>query len=166
MQDIEEIYVKYAKLVYKYVFCLTRNEDISEEIVQETFLVAVKDINKFKGECKITTWLCQIAKNIWYRKLKKEKYKEKIPLENIKETIFLDDSIEENLCQKEEKLVLLKRIQKLDENTRNVMYLRILGNLEYEEIGQIMNKTANWARVTFFRGKQKIKEENKNEERM
>lgn len=166
MQDIEEIYIKYAKVIYKYIFCLTGNEDISEEIVQETFLVAVKDINKFKGECKITTWLCQIAKNIWYRKLKKEKYKEKISLENVKDTIFLDNSIEEDLYQKEEKLNLLKRIQKFDENTKNVMYLRILGNLEYEEIGQIMNKTANWARVTFFRGKQKIKEENRNEERM
>ena len=57
-------------------------------------------------------------------------------------------------------------MQKLDEQTRNVMYLRILGDLSYEEIGEVMGKTSNWARVVFFRGKQKIKEENKNEERM
>ena len=48
MQNIEEIYQNYAGIVYKYIFCLTGNEDISEELVQETFLVAVKDINKFK----------------------------------------------------------------------------------------------------------------------
>ena len=48
MQNIEEIYQNYAGIVYKYIFCLTGKEDISEEIVQETFLVAVKDINKFK----------------------------------------------------------------------------------------------------------------------
>ena len=75
MQDITEIYKKYGKMVYKYVFCLTRNEDIAEEIVQETFLVAVKDINKFKGNCKISTWLCQISKYIWYKKLKKDNLK-------------------------------------------------------------------------------------------
>ena len=75
MQDINTIYKKYGEIVYKYVFCLTGNEDTTEEIVQETFLVAVKDINKFRGECKISTWLCQISKYIWYKRLKKRKVK-------------------------------------------------------------------------------------------
>lgn len=163
MQNIEEVYVKYSKIVYKYIFCLTGNEEIAEEIVQETFLVAVKDINKFKGECKITTWLCQIAKNIWYQKLKKEKKNKEISLEDIEDTLFSNDSIEDMICKKEEKLDILKKIRKLDEETRNVMYLRIFGNLEYNEISEIMNKSPNWARVVFFRGKQKIKEENKSE---
>lgn len=166
MQNIEEVYVKYSKIVYKYIFCLTGNEELAEDIVQETFLVAVKDINKFKGECKITTWLCQIAKNIWYKKLKKQNKNKEISLEDIEDTLFSNNSIEDMICKKEEKLEILKKIQKLDEETRNVMYLRILGNLEYNEISEIMNKTPNWARVVFFRGKQKIKEENKNEKRM
>lgn len=166
MQNIEEVYVKYSKIVYKYIFCLTRSEEIAEEIVQETFLVAVKNINKFKGECKITTWLCQIAKNIWYKKIKKENKNKEISLEDIGDTLFSNDSIEDIICKKEEKAEILKRIQNLDEETKNVMYLRILGNLEYNEISKIMNKTPNWARVVFFRGKQKIKEENKNEKRM
>lgn len=50
MQNIDEIYNKYSGIVYKYVFCLTGNEDTAEEIVQETFLVAIRDINKFRGE--------------------------------------------------------------------------------------------------------------------
>ena len=53
MQDMDAIYKKYSEIVYKYVFCLTGNEDTAEEIVQETFFVAVKDIHKFRGECKI-----------------------------------------------------------------------------------------------------------------
>ena len=64
MQSIEEIYVEYFEIVKKYMFCLTRNNDIAEEITQETFYKAVKKINSFKGECKISTWLCQIAKNL------------------------------------------------------------------------------------------------------
>lgn len=43
------------------------------------------------------------------------------------------------------------------------MYLRIFGNFEYNEIAEIMNKTPNWARVVFFRGRQKLKEELENE---
>ena len=159
MQDITEIYNKYGKMLYKYIFCLTGNEDISEEIVQETFLVAVKDINKFKGNCKISTWLCQISKYIWYKKLKKENLKKEIPLDIVENSLFADESIEEMICEKENKMQFFKKLQTLDEDTKNVMYLRILGNFEYSEIAEIMNKTSNWARVVFFRGKQKLKEE-------
>ena len=164
MQNVEEVYVKYSKSVYKYIFCLTGNKEIAEDIVQETFLVAVKNINKFEGKCKITTWLCQIAKNIWYSRLKKDN--KEISLEDIKDTLFINETIEDTICKKEEKIELLKKIQRLDEETRNVMYLRLFGNLDYNEISEIMNKTPNWAWVVFFRGKKKIKEESKNEKRM
>ena len=163
MQDMDTIYKKYGEIVYKYVFCLTGNEDTTEEIVQETFLVAVKDINKFRGECKISTWLCQISKYIWYKKLKKEKIKKEIPLDILKNTLSIEESIEENFWNKEKKIELFKKLQNFDEDTKNVMYLRIFGNFEYNEIAEIMNKTSNWTRVVFFRGKQKLKEELENE---
>ena len=163
MQDMDTIYKKYGEIVYKYVFCLTGNEDTTEEIVQETFLVAVKDINKFRGECKISTWLCQISKYIWYKKLKKEKIKKEIPLDILKNTLSIEESIEENFWNKEKKIELFKKLQNFDEDTKNVMYLRIFGNFEYNEIAEIMNKTSNWARVVFFRGKQKLKEDLENE---
>lgn len=127
--------------------------------MQDTFLVAVKDINKFEGKCKISTWLCQIAKNIWYQNLRKEKKYDKIPIEDVKENILFEEQIEDMICEKESKMELFKKIQRLDEETRNVIYLRIFGNLNYEEIGEIMNRTSSWARVVYFRGKQKLKEE-------
>lgn len=163
MQDMNSIYEKYIEIVYKYVFCLTGNKDTAEEIVQETFLVAVKDIKKFRGDCKISTWLCQISKYIWYQKIKKEKRRKEIPLEVLQNEISIEESIEENFYDKEKKKQLFKKIQNLDDDTRNVMYLRILGEFEYSEIAEIMNKTSNWARVVFFRGKQKLKEELKDE---
>lgn len=166
MQDMDTIYRKYGEIIYKYVFCLTGNEDITEEIVQETFLVAVKDINKFRGDCKISTWLCQISKYIWYKKLKKKNQNEEISLDILQDTIFIENSIEESFCAKEKKIQVLKKMQDFDEDTKNVMYLRIFGNLEYNEIAEIMNKTSNWARVVFFRGKQKLKEELENEKGM
>ena len=159
MQDIDEIYSKYGDIVYKYVFCLTGDKDEAEEIVQETFLVAIKDINKFRGDCKISTWLCQISKYIWYKKLKKSKKLRESSLNTVEDTLAIEDSIEENFCDKENRIQLFKKLQKLDEDTRNVMYLRIFGNFEYDEIAEIMNKTSNWARVVFFRGKRKLKED-------
>ena len=157
MQNIEEIYKEYFETVNKYLFCLTRNDDISEELTQETFYKAVKKINTYKGDCKMSVWLCQIAKNLlfdYYRKNKR--------ILDIEEKELFDiqalENVEEQLILKDEKLSLYRKMQKLDEKTREVMYLRITGELSFKEIGTILNKTENWARVTFYRGKQKLKE--------
>lgn len=139
---------------------------MSEEIVQETFEAAIKNIDKFKGESKISTWLCQIAKYIWYKTLKKEKKIDKVSFESLEGVVLSNTILEENILEKQEKIEIFKKIQKLDEQTRNVMYLRILGNLDYKEIAEIMNKTPTWARVVFFRGKQKLKEGKEDEEGM
>ena len=155
MQDLEQIYKQYFETVNKYLFCLTHNSDISEELTQETFYKAVKKINTFKGECKMSVWLCQIAKNLWYDELKKNK-----KLENIEQTFLIqsEENLEENIILNENKLELYRKLQKLDKQTREVIYLRITGELSFKEIGDILNKTENWARVTFYRGKQKLKE--------
>ena len=139
---------------------------MSEEIVQETFEVAIKNIDKFKGESKISTWLCQIAKYIWYKNLKKEKKVQNVSFEELENVIISNTILEEQILEKQEKIEFFKKIQKLDEQTKNVMYLRMLGNLDYKDIGEIMGRTPTWARVVFFRGKQKLKEEKEDEEGM
>ena len=61
MDEFETIYNQYFNLVYKYLLCLTNNHDLSEELTQETFYKAILKIHTFKGNSKITTWLCKIA---------------------------------------------------------------------------------------------------------
>lgn len=156
MQDMEQIYEQYFETVNKYLFCLTHNNDISEELTQETFYRAVKKIDTYRGDCKISVWLCQIAKNLWYDQCKKNHKIVSIEGEMIE--IQSNETIEEKLIDNDEKISLYKKMQKLDEKTREVMYLRITGELNFKEIGVIMNKTENWARVTFYRGKNQLKE--------
>lgn len=156
MQNIEQIYKEYFKTVNKYLFCLTHNSDISEELTQETFYRAVKKIDTYKGECKISVWLCQIAKNLWYDQCRKKKRDGEID-----ESILDFDATnvtEEQVISNEEKMILYKKMQKLDEKTREVLYLRITGELSFKEIGIILNKTETWAKVTFYRGKNRLKE--------
>ena len=155
MQDIEKIYEQYFEIVNKYLFCLTHNNDISEELTQETFYKAVKKINTYKGECKISVWLCQIAKNSWYDYCKKNKNILKLGEELLEVN---DSSPEEKIISNDEKILLYRKLQLLDDKTREVIYLRITGELSFKEIGIILNKTENWARVTFYRGKNKLKE--------
>ena len=157
MQNIEKIYEEYFETVNKYLFCLTHNNDISEELTQETFYKAVKKIDTYKGECKMSAWLCQIAKNLWYDQCRKNKNfvdKREEELLNVQAL----NTLEEYVIANDEKISLYKKMQYLDEKTREVMYLRITGELTFKEIGIILNKTENWARVTFYRGKNKLKE--------
>ena len=162
MQNIEEIYKQHSKTVYKYLFCLTGKEDTAEELTQETFAIAVKEINKFKGECKVSVWLCQIAKHLWYKQIKKNKKHKDVSIDELTEELEVIETTEDIVCKKEEKLKLFKDMQKLDNLSREVVYLRMIGNLNFIEIGEILGKTANWARVTFYRAKQKIREVNEN----
>ncbi len=155
MHNMEKIYKEYFKTVYKYLFCLTHNNDISEELTQETFYKAMKKIDTYKGKSKISVWLCQIAKNLWYNEYKKNK---KVTSEEELLNVQDLEILEEELVLKEEKLSLYEKLQCLDEKTREVMYLRLTGELSFKEIGTIMKKTENWARVTFYRGKTKLKE--------
>lgn len=158
MQNIEEIYKEHSNAVYKYLFCLTGSEDLSEELTQETFAIAVKEIKKFKGNCKVSVWLCQIAKHLWYKELKKKKNISIEEIGDLQET----ETVEDFIFKKENKIKLFKDIQKLDEKSRELIYLRMVGNLDFTEIGEILGKTPNWARVNFYRAKQKIREVNKN----
>ncbi len=158
MQNIEQIYEEYFEIVNKYLFCLTHNKDISEELTQETFYRAIKKIGMYKGECKISVWLCQIAKNLWYDECRKNKRIIKNGEENPLFDIQALNTLDEQVISNDEKVSLYKRMQKLDEKTREVLYLRITGELSFKEIGIILNKTENWASVTFYRGKNKLKE--------
>lgn len=163
MQNMDEIYEECFETVYKYLFCLTHNSDISEELTQETFYRAVKKIDTYNGKCKISVWLCQIAKHLWYNQCRKNKR-----IVDTDETFDIEDSqnLEEQIIAGEEKVSLYKKMQNLDEKTREVMYLRLTGELSFKEIGEILGKTENWARVTFYRGKSKLKEVDENEKGM
>ena len=154
--NMEQIYKEYFETVHKYLFCLTHNNNISEELTQETFCRAVEKIDTYRGDCKMSVWLCQIAKNAWYDYCRRNKREV-----NIGDTINIENTsqtLEEQIVAKDEKIELYKKMQGLDEKTREVMYLRISGELSFKEIGVILNQTENWARLTFYRGKIKLKE--------
>lgn len=80
------------------------------------------------------------------------------------ETLPIDDDILEITDKQEinvqwEQKEILQLIHDMNEPVREVMYLRLISNLSFAEIGEIIGKTENWTRVTFFRGKQKIVKE-------
>ena len=154
MDNMENIYNKYANSIKHYIFCITKDIGLAEDIMQETFVVAINQINKFRGDCEISVWLFSIAKKILYKKTKKNSIYNMVPIDEFE--LADNISIEEDCINKDNKLKLFEALQKLDPNTREVMYLRLTGDLTFKEIGKILNRTESWAKVTFFRGKQKL----------
>ena len=164
---MKEIYEKYSKLVYNYLYKITNNKELSEDLMQETFYSAIKNINSFNNKCKISTWLCQIAKNKYMNEIRKQNV-----LVSMEEysfdyfNIYINNetnNIEQNLIKNEEKEFLYKNLNKLDDTIRELFFLKIKLNLTFKEIAIILGKTEEWARVNFYRTKIKIKEELKNE---
>lgn len=158
MQSMEEIYQEYAQVVFKFLFSKTRDEDLAEELTQETFYQAVRCIDRFDGSCKISTWLCGIAKN----QLKTWQRKHPDMEELTPETQSLP-SAEADVMASMSRVELMKKLHACPEPFREIMYLRIFGNLSFKEIGVVMGKSENWARVNFYRGKQSLQKELKNQ---
>ena len=154
MDDMSEIYQRHAQTVYKFLLSQTRDEGLAEELTQETFYQAVRSIHRFDGGCKVSVWLCQIAKHLWYQHLRRNKREAPMP-EEIPEVPA--PSAEEGALEREGKLELLRLIHDLPEEPREVVYLRVFGGLSFREIGDICGRTETWARVTFYRTKEKLR---------
>jgi len=163
---VDAIYKKYCKCVYNFLYKLTNDIELSEELTQETFYTAIKKINTLKDKESIRTWLYQIAKNKWKDYLRKNK-KANINLdENTVENLVANYDIEEDMIAKDNIIEFYKKIHMLDIDTREIIYLKIIRNFTFKEISQILGKNEEWARTKFYRGKLKLKESLKDEKWM
>lgn len=161
MDEMEKIYKKYMPQVYRFLFSLCHDSHLTEELTQETFFQAMKSIDKFRGDCKLYVWLCSIAKHLWYREVKKKEREYPSCFED--EILPAGTDTEDSAIQKVQVIELYKILHSFEESVREVMYLRLNGNFTFREIGDIMGRDENWARVTFYRGRQRIRKESRYE---
>lgn len=154
MFDMDAAYREYAVMVYKFLLSLCYEEELAEELTQETFYQAVRSVDRYDGSCKVSTWLCQIAKHLWYREMERRKRKGTSELTADMES--LEKTVEEQLLVKEEKMELFRKVHVLDEISKEIVLLRVTGAFSFKEIAELFGKNENWARVTYYRAKQKL----------
>ena len=160
--NFDDIYKKYYSSLNKYLISLTKNEDLAEELTQETFFKALKNINKYDEKYKMLTWLCEIGKDTYYSLYKKNK-----KLEAIDASVLNDESeIIDQIIDSETNKELLRLVHSLDEPYKEVFTLRTFGELSFKDISDIFSKTESWARIVYYRSKLKIKEKLKDEKRL
>ena len=155
MQDFDRIYAEYFSEVYKFTLTLCGDAALAEEITQETFFKALKNIDSFQGNCKLSTWLCKIAKNTFYSYTKKQNRQAELSLEGL----ISEESLEQRFADKETAYAIHEALHKLHEPYKEVFWLRTFGELSYAQIAALFGKTESWARVTYYRAKILIQEE-------
>ena len=155
MEDFDEAYRECFPEIYRFLLALCRDPSLAEELTQETFFKALKAIDSFSGNCSLTTWLCQIAKNEYFSYRRKNHIQtDELPLE-----LPSGEDIEQRFTNRETALAVHEALHRLREPYKEVLSLRTFAELPFAQIGLLFGKTESWARVTYYRAKVQIKEE-------
>ena len=154
-EDFDQIYQNYFDPVYRYVLSISENSAVAEEITQETFFKALQSLDQFQGKSNLKSWLCAIAKNQW---LSEQRKKNVQPVDEV--TSLADPSVgpEERIIRQDESMRIHRLLHHLDEPYREVFTLRTLGQLSFRDIGELFDKSENWACVVYYRARAKLKE--------
>lgn len=155
MKEFDIIYDEYFQDVYRFILSLAKNSAIAEDIVQDTFIKALKNIKNLKDSTKIKAWLFQIAKNTYLTYVSKNV--KHISIDEIE--IASENSEEIELFNKDTIKKVRKLLHRMKEPYKEVFYLRVFANLSYQEIAEVFEREETWARQIFHRSKMMIKEE-------
>lgn len=165
MTAFQEIYEEYGSSVYRFLFALSGDADLAEELLQETFYRAFRHADRFRGQCSMYAWLCQIGKNAWIDEVRRRKRFNAQAIEDLLSEYPSPTLMpEEAIILQDEYARARTAVLKLEKPYRDVLILHVYGELKLKEIANAYGKTESWARVTLYRAKQQIKKEVKNHE--
>lgn len=156
MREFEEIFRRYSPVVFRFLISHCGDESLAEELTSETFYQAYLHIGGFRGECRIETWLCRIAKNALTKELTRR---------GRLEALEGDSPVDggggplDAIADREQALAVHRRLHRLREPYREVFMLRVFGELSFGEIAGICERSETWAKVTFYRAKNMLIEE-------
>lgn len=156
MLEIERIYEDYFTSVFRYLHRLTGDAQLAEELTAETFFKAMRRLDGFRGDCALSVWLCQIAKNTYFSYLRKNRRLTEL---NQAETLDDVEDPEERLLAAELSQAAYEALERLKEPYQRVFRLRVFGNLSFRALGAQFGKSENWACVTYHRARKKLQQE-------
>lgn len=156
--EFEQIYSTYFESVYRYIWKLSGDKHIAEEIASETFLKAMKSIEDFRGDCDMRVWICQIAKNTYYSYMKKSHRTVSVDETELQSVTDPNAFIEEQIGIQEETRRIRKILHTMSDPYKEVFMWRVFGEMSFKEIGALYGKTDNWACVTYHRAKKMIQD--------
>lgn len=153
---LKQLYLKYQKEIYLYLYSLCRNRDLAEDLVQETFLKAILSLSN--EHANMRAWLYMVARNLFLNYRNKEK--KQISLEEFGDEMCDEKALEvlERLLHDERRRLLYQALQKLNGDKREVLMLQYFSGLSQKEIAALLRKTPENIRILAYRGKKELRE--------
>lgn len=154
-ENLDAVYREHGQTVYRFLVKLCGDPALAEDLTQDTFLRAIESVDSFDASCKMTSWLCQIAKNLYFDHLRYQKrhQTEELAEENLQVPAR---SLEECLENADLARQIRSIVHELAEPYKEVFLLRVYAELPYREIGTMFGHTEVWGRVTFLRAKDMV----------
>lgn len=157
MDKSDILFEKYYEEVLKFLRGLSRDEYLAEELTQETFYRAMKSIHSFRGDSDLYTWLCSIAKNLFFTY--KNKQQRIISGETMEDYEAEEKTFVQIIADKEMAQQIHRILHDLKEPYKEIFSLRIFGELSFKEIAGLFHKSEHWACVTYHRAKEMIRKD-------
>lgn len=147
-EAFEIIYRKYEGLIYYIALSITKNKEDAEEIVQDTFLNMFKSIENYEEKNKFKQWLMQIARNLSYNKVTRNKEKNTIKDEKYINSAAVIDNTINNILTIE---------STLDEQSSYIVICKIVYNFSFRDIATDLNMTVNQVQGIYYQSLKKLK---------
>ena len=147
------VYEKYHRELYLYIYSLSRNHHIAEDLTQETFLKALLSLPEEHGN--IRAWLYMVARNLFFNYRKKAS--RNVSLEEEMKRSDEEKDLLANMIENERKLQLYQALKKLDMKKREILLLQYFGDLSQKERAAVLHITPENVRVLAYRAKKELK---------
>ncbi len=152
------LFERYKKPLFGFFYGMTKDPELSEDLVQNVFVRILKYRYLFRGEGDFKTWMFHIARNVNHDHYRKIKWKGKDSLENWEERLSNYENRDTQYHQDEELQLLSMAIDRLPEDRREILFLSKFQDKKYKEIGAILGCSEGAVKVKVFRALQDLKE--------
>ena len=165
----EELVRQYDGAVLRLAYHMTRSEQDAQDIYQEAFLKAYRNIGNFRFECSFYTWIYRIVTNLCLDHLRKRQVRKEdsgVVTDSEGESFDMLDQVadvrsgaspEKDLMRRELGNRIARALEKLTPRERMVFEMKHYQGLKLRTIGEILNTTEETAKNTLFRGTQKLR---------
>ena len=159
-----EIVERYEKKLFIYLYRLVGNKEEAQDLLQDVFIKAYRNLNSYDVSRKFSSWIYRIAHNEAVNHIKRKSLKKFISWETITsskdklESSSIEEGADKTWERKEVSREVNKAIDKLPFKYRQVLILRYYSDQSYEEIGEILGKPVNTVGTLINRAKKKLHE--------
>ncbi len=154
LQQFNRIIECYQKPLYHYIYCIVNCTQDAEDIVQDTFLMALSKINQYKSDTKFSAWMYRIARNISYNYIKKRKRILLFDCSDI--TTMIEDRNPSFVIENDLQQRMKEVFQRMTFQEKHILVLRIYEEKSYEEIAYIMKISQSACRKKYERARKRF----------